>query len=64
MTAKPQDLQADLDLRLIVNAWNIMGGTIKWEALELLADVLGVIDHNVWVDGLIELQRQMRERDK
>ena len=41
-----------------------MGGEIKWEALELLTDVLGIVDADHWVDGLIELQRQMRERSK
>ena len=41
-----------------------MGGEIKWEALELVADIIGVQRVDVWLDGLIELQRQMRAKNK
>ncbi|MGL6245648.1 hypothetical protein [Pseudomonas sp.] len=46
--------------RLIIRAWNLMGG-LDWAALPTVADLLGITDIEIFVAQLAAIRDHLRE---
>ena len=44
----------------VIEGWNLMGGTLDWQALPLLAELLGVRDPELWIRGLVQIRDHRR----
>lgn len=45
-----------------VDAWFLMGGEIRWEALPAVAELLGVEDVEMLIHGLVEIREHFRRQ--
>ena len=46
-----------------VRAWNLMGGTIDWAGLPVVAQVVGMDDLELLAEGLAQIRAQMSHDD-
>jgi len=44
----------------VIRAWNLLGGEIRWEALAVVADLVGVEDLELLLLGLEHLRRETK----
>jgi len=49
-------VQVDPMTNSVVECWNLMGGEIEWAAIAPLAEMLGIVDAELLVRGLVHLR--------
>lgn len=49
--------------RTSIIAWNLMGGKIDWAALEIIAEMLGVVDPEALVMDLVTIRDYQLKED-
>lgn len=48
----------------IVEAWNLMGGSLDWQALPIVCEMLSVEDPDLLVRGLAQIREHFREVER
>ena len=46
-----------------MEAWNLMGGSLDWQALPVVAELLSVDDAEMLVRGLAQIRDHFREEN-
>jgi hypothetical protein len=49
------------EFRLVIRAWNLMGGEIDWAAIPILCPMFGITDVELFVVQLTTLRNHMQE---
>ena len=53
--------QIDPESAKVIEAWNLMGGAIEWQALDLIAELVGADDIERLGRGLAQLRDHLRD---